>query len=142
MDDFKEGYKIVAVDEQGDYYSSVMGIKYIENEPIEIPEKQKAIDINWAIADVMNYAFDSERVGKTSIFIVGKNGKPTERDVCTAYRMPSPDRVRKGYNIKIVKAKVYKNISIRGYVGLKIALGMYIEFLDKWSWEKKSNDKE
>jgi len=118
----KTGWKVVAVDKKGDYYSLAMGYKHSKNGKVPVVKEQKRIDLTFDhnILDKGSDSFSSYMTGRTSIFL-----RKRDTGILTC-RGSLP----KGFTMQVKKAIVSDNIMLGKYGGNPVAAGRHIEFLE------------
>ena len=117
------GWKEVAEDEKGDYYSPAMGCKYPKNGKVPVVKVQQQIvqSFNPDIL-IFSYTFNSKMTGRTAIYL-------RKRDAIARIG-PHQRQCLSGFTIKIKKAIVSDDIMFGSYGSDKIAAGKHIEFLE------------
>ena len=116
------GWKIVAVDEKGDYYSPAMGCKYPKKGKVPVVKVQNKIDLDFN-SDILESpeTHKSEMVGRTAIFLRKKDA---------VSRVPYSDCFLHGYRPAVKKAIISDDIMLGSYGRHRIAAGRHIEFLE------------
>ena len=119
----KTGWKIVAVNKKGNYYSLAMGCKYPKNGRVPVVREQKQIS-NDFVNDILTGSMSGyceEMVGRTAIFLV-KGAAQYEIRRCTNCIL--------GYTVEIKKAIISDDIMLGNYGWEEVAAGRHIKFLE------------